>query len=117
MAKKMSGETGFEYVRKMFEISKKSGKTAKVPNPSNGKLVDIKPKPAAKKSVSGKTVKATPKPATKKTSNGSDTKPFNVRLIKPEEIIRDKFKTKPAPKKTEPKGPKLSKTVVKKKAK
>ena len=47
-------------------------------------------------------VKATPKPATKKTSNGSDTKPFNVRLIKPDEIIRDKPKAKPAPK-----GPKV----------
>ena len=57
------------------------------------------------------------KTTTKKKSDPSNTKPFNVRLIKPEEIIRDKFKTKPAPKKTEPKGPKLSKTVVKKKAK
>ena len=30
------------------------------------------------------------KPAAKKVSNGSNTKPFNVRLIKPSEIIQDK---------------------------
>jgi hypothetical protein len=41
----------------------------------------------------------------KKKSNGSDTKPFNVRLIKPDEIIRDKPKAKPAPK-----GPKVGKS-------
>ena len=39
-----------------------------------------------------KTGMTTSKPTPKKTSNGSNTKPFNVRLIKPEEIIRDKPK-------------------------
>jgi hypothetical protein len=34
------------------------------------------------------------KPAAKKTSNGSDTKPYNVRPIKPAEIIKDKPKAK-----------------------
>ena len=34
------------------------------------------------------------KPTGKKKSNGSDTKPFNVRLIKPDEIIKDKPKPK-----------------------
>ena len=37
---------------------------------------------------------AKPKPASKKVSNGSDTKPYNTRLIKPEEIIKDKPKAK-----------------------
>ena len=41
------------------------------------------------------------KPASKKVSNGSDTKPFNVKLIKPSEIIKDK----PASKKTTTKAP------------
>lgn len=39
---------------------------------------------------------AKPKPASKKVSNGSDTKPYNVRLIKPAEIIKDKSATKKA---------------------
>ncbi len=39
---------------------------------------------------------AKPKPASKKVSNGSDTKPYNVRLIKPAEIIKDKSTTKKA---------------------
>jgi hypothetical protein len=34
------------------------------------------------------------KPASKKVSNGSDTKPFNVKLIKPAEIIKDKTAAK-----------------------
>jgi hypothetical protein len=34
------------------------------------------------------------KPASKKVSNGSDTKPYNVRPIKPAEIIKDKPKAK-----------------------
>lgn len=38
--------------------------------------------------------------AMKKSAKGSNTKPFNVGLIKPSEIIKDKPKTKPAPKKT-----------------
>jgi hypothetical protein len=45
------------------------------------------------------------KPKAKKTSNGSNTKPFNVRLIKPDEIIKDKPKAKPTPK-----GPKVGKS-------
>jgi hypothetical protein len=39
------------------------------------------------------------KPAAKKTAKGSDTKPFNVKLIKPSEIVKDKPKAKPASKK------------------
>ena len=54
---------------------------------------------------------AKPKPASKKVSNGSDTKPYNVRLIKPAEIIKDKSATKkPAVKKA------AVKPLVKKKA-
>jgi hypothetical protein len=34
------------------------------------------------------------KPAAKKVSNGSNTKPYNVRPIKPAEIIKDKPKAK-----------------------
>jgi hypothetical protein len=34
------------------------------------------------------------KPASKRVSNGSDTKPYNVRPIKPAEIIKDKPATK-----------------------
>jgi hypothetical protein len=34
------------------------------------------------------------KPASKKVSNGSDTKPYNVKLIKPAEIIKDKTAAK-----------------------
>ena len=45
------------------------------------------------------------KPTGKKKSNGSDTKPFNVRLIKPDEIIKDKPKgPKVVGKKPKPKG-------------
>jgi hypothetical protein len=51
------------------------------------------------------------KPASKKVSNGSDTKPYNVRLIKPSEIIKDK----PAVKKTTAKKAAV-KPIVKKKA-
>ena len=40
--------------------------------------------------------KPTPKATSKKVSNGSDTKPYNVRLIKPAEIIKDKSATKKA---------------------
>jgi hypothetical protein len=47
---------------------------------------------AAKKPVA----KPTAKPATKKKSDPSDTKPFNPRLIKPSEIIKDKPKAKKA---------------------
>jgi hypothetical protein len=47
------------------------------------------------------------KTTTKKKSDPSNTKPFNIQLIKPSELIKDKFKTKPAPKKTESKGPKV----------
>jgi hypothetical protein len=50
---------------------------------------------------------AKPKPASKKVSNGSDTKPYNVRLIKPAEIIKDKPATKKAA---------VKRTVGKKKA-
>jgi hypothetical protein len=39
-------------------------------------------------------VASKPKPKSK-SADGSDTKPYNVRLIKPEEIIRDKPKAKP----------------------
>jgi hypothetical protein len=42
------------------------------------------------------------KTTAKKKSDPSNTKPFNVRLIKPDEIIKDKPKAKPAPK-----GPKV----------
>jgi hypothetical protein len=48
------------------------------------------------------------KPASKKVSNGSDTKPYNVKLIKPAEIIKDK----PAAKKTT--GVRPTKEAVKK---
>jgi hypothetical protein len=41
------------------------------------------------------------KPASKKVSNGSDTKPYNVQLTKPKDIIEKK----PAPKKTTTKAP------------
>jgi hypothetical protein len=34
------------------------------------------------------------KAAAKKSAKGSDTKPFNVRLIKPSEIVKDKPKAK-----------------------
>ena len=45
------------------------------------------------------------KPTGKKKSNGSNTKPFNVRLIKPDEIIKDKPKgPKVVGKKPKPKG-------------
>jgi hypothetical protein len=46
--------------------------------------------------------------ADKKNSNGSNTKPFNVRLIKPDEIIRDKPKAKPAVKVTVKVKPKVT---------
>lgn len=42
------------------------------------------------------------KPAAKKTADPSKTKPFNVQLMKPSELIKDKPKAKPAPK-----GPKV----------
>jgi hypothetical protein len=53
----------------------------------------LNPKKAVVKKAAAK---PTTKPAVKKASNGSNTKPFNVRLIKPDEIIKDK-----------PKGPKV----------
>lgn len=49
------------------------------------------------------------KPTSKKVSNGSDTKPFNVKLIKPSEIIKDKPKAKPSAKTT--KAPAKKKVV------
>jgi hypothetical protein len=50
-----------------------------------------------KKQIASEVTKPAPKKsAVKKASNGSNTKPFNVRLIKPDEIIKDK-----------PKGPKV----------
>jgi hypothetical protein len=39
-------------------------------------------------------------PNMKKSAKGSDTKPFNVKLIKPSEIVKDKPKAKPTAKKT-----------------
>jgi hypothetical protein len=47
------------------------------------------------------------KTSTKKKSDPSNTKPFNVQLIKPSELIRDKPKgtSKPAPKKPAVKRP------------
>ena len=42
----------------MQEISRKSGSTAKVPNPNNDKLTDVKPKP---KSATKPAVKQKPK--------------------------------------------------------
>ena len=39
------------------------------------------------------------KTTTKKKSDPSNTKPFNVKLIKPSEIFKDKAKAKPASKK------------------
>jgi hypothetical protein len=39
-------------------------------------------------------------PASKKISNGSDTKPFNVQLMKPAEIIKDKVAVKKAMERT-----------------
>ena len=56
---------------------------------------------------------AKPKPASKKVSNGSDTKPYNVRLIKPSEIIKDK----PAVKKAAAKITKKSATTLSRKPK
>jgi hypothetical protein len=53
------------------------------------------------------------KPASKKVSNGSDTKPYNVRLIKPSEIIKDK----PAAKKAAAKITKKSATTLSRKPK
>jgi hypothetical protein len=44
------------------------------------------------------------KAAAKKSTDPSKTKPFNVQLIKPAEIIKDKTKTKPGSK-TTPKAP------------
>jgi hypothetical protein len=45
------------------------------------------------------------KPAAKKTADPSKTKPFNVQLMKPSELIKDKPKAKPAAKKTMTKAP------------
>jgi len=55
---------------------------------------------AAKKNKSKTTTKpkTTTKAPAKKVSNGSDTKPYNVRPIKPAEIIKDKPKPKTTPK-------------------
>ena len=68
---KVFGAGDSDYIKKMQEIGRKSGKTVKVPNPSNGKLTDVKPKP---KSVAKPAVKVTvrvkPKaPATKTPMN------------------------------------------------
>jgi hypothetical protein len=51
-----------------------------------------------------------------KSVDGSDTKPYNVRLIKPEEIIRDKPKAKSAAKPTVKAKPKTSGIQATKKA-
>jgi hypothetical protein len=46
------------------------------------------------------------KPTAKKPTNGSNTKPYNVQLIKPAEIVKDKPKAKPTAKpKTTTKAP------------
>ena len=51
---------------------------------------------------------AKPKPASKKVSNGSDTKPYNVRLMTPRELVGGK-----EPKKSAPKKPAVKKAAVK----
>jgi hypothetical protein len=53
MAKEPKGLKTFgagqsDYIKIMQEISRKSGKTAKVPNPNNDKLTDVKPKSSGK---------------------------------------------------------------------
>lgn len=57
---------------------------------------------------------AKPKPASKKVSNGSDTKPYNVRLIKPSEIIKDKPAVKKATTKKAAVKPSVKKKAGKK---
>jgi hypothetical protein len=75
-------------------------------NPVSGKTVKtttysvLTPFKKTEKMVNERTTR---KPVAKKTADPSKTKPFNVKLIKPSEIIKDKAKAKPA-----------TKTVVKK---
>jgi hypothetical protein len=52
------------------------------------------------------------KPASKKVSNGSNTKPYNVKLMTPGELVGGKGTKKPAPKK--PMAPRKPTTGVKK---
>jgi hypothetical protein len=61
-------------------------------------------KPNAKMQKPVAKPKTTSKAPAKKPSDPSDTKPFNIQLMKQSEIIKDKFKTKPATK-TAPKSP------------
>jgi hypothetical protein len=60
-------------------------------------------------------VASKPKPKSK-SADGSDTKPYNVRLIKPEEIIKDKPKAKSTAKPTVKAKPKTTGIQATKKA-
>jgi hypothetical protein len=54
---KVFGAGDSDYIKKMQEIGRKSGRTVRVPNPSNGKLTDVKPKSSGKSVMPKVTVK------------------------------------------------------------